>query len=177
MNNDLTDEQRARALEMWRAAARADGVSERGLPGGINEGHARYWLAAEAHVLASHTCEPWRPVSFDEIQAGWMIRSRTRSDGLEKGWGVAHHQDDVGDWRTEAEGVLTFEGFGWTYETTAPEPKPDPRVERFAKAMYSAYTDQPWEELSEASRASYLQDGAKGLGIFDALEDGETTHE
>ena len=73
--------------------------------------------------------------------------------------------------------MLTFEGFGWTYETTAPEPKPDPRVERFAKAMYSAYTDRPWEELSEASRASYLQDGAKGLGIFDTLEDGETTHE
>ena len=58
MMTDLTDEQRARALEMWRAAVRADGVSECELPDTITEGLARYWLAAEAHVLASHTCQP-----------------------------------------------------------------------------------------------------------------------
>ena len=51
--NTISDRDRARALEMWRAATRADGVSEHALPDTISEGRARYWLAAEAHVLAA----------------------------------------------------------------------------------------------------------------------------
>ena len=152
-------------------------MSEYVLPDTIDKGHARYWLAAEAHVLASHicpdagsdsrnrawfaiaahplfadcyqtegvlvdamlakldaahthTCEPvWRPVTREEIQAGWEVRSRYHN-GSEATWGVAHHRDGDGDWLTQADVALTFVGLRWTYETTAPvvAPKPDPRV-------------------------------------------------
>ena len=70
----ISDKGRTRALEMWRAALRADGVSEYALPDAITEGSARYWLAVEAHVLAAHECPTvpvWRPATRDEIQAGW----------------------------------------------------------------------------------------------------------
>ena len=71
--------------------------------------------------------EAWRPVTFAEIQPGWEVRSRSRK-GSEVTWGVAHHQDRDGDWRTEAGALLTYGASGWTYETTAPESEPDPRV-------------------------------------------------
>ena len=127
---DLTPEQRARALEMWRSGLRADGVSEYALPNAIAEGNARYWLAAEAHALAAHECPTvpvWRPTTRDEIQAGWEVRSRSRL-GSELGWGTAHHQDSDGDWRTEAGSLLTYTSTGLTYETTAPLSAPDPRI-------------------------------------------------
>lgn len=88
-------------------------------------------MLAELDAAHTHTCQPaWRPVSFDEIQAGWEIRSR-RGNGSEAGWGVAHHQGDDGDWYTETGSLLTFTSYAWTYETTAPavEPKPDPRIQ------------------------------------------------
>lgn len=130
-------------------------------------------VLAKLDAARAHTCEPvWRQVSFEEIQPGWEVRMRRR-DGSEVAWGNAHHQDHVGDWYTEAGVLLTYGARGWTYETTAPEPEPDPRVERLAKAMYLAYTDKPWEELGGAGRASYLREGAKVLGVFDALPEGE----
>lgn len=87
-------------------------------------------VLAKLDAAHAHTCEPaWRPVSFAEIQPGWMIRSRRRA-GSEASWGNAHHQDEDGDWFTEAGALLTCDRARWTYETTAPEPepKPDPRV-------------------------------------------------
>ena len=128
MNDDLTDEQRARALELYRKYVQVRNGSPSSVDGRerLSNLSVRAWLAVEAHVLASHTCRHvWRPTTRDEIQ------------------------------------------------TTAPEPKPDPRVERFAKAMYLAYTGKPWEEISEESRVSYLRDGAEVLRVFDALGDEE----
>lgn len=175
MNDDLTDEQRARALELYNTWAKYHGL---GRFYSMTEEDARAWLAVGAHVLASHTrpdaesdprvqawltvakhpffadcyslddtllnavlakldaahahtCGPgWRPVSFDEIQSGWMIRSRRRN-GSEATWGNAHRLDDDGDWLTASGSPLTLKRFRWTYETTAPEPEPepDPRVD------------------------------------------------
>lgn len=172
MNNDLTDEQRARALELYNTWAEYHGL---GRLYSMTEEDAHAWLAVEAHVLASHTrpdaesdprvqawltvakhpffadcysvddtllnavlakldaahahtCEPvWRPVSLAEIQPGWEVRSRGRN-GSGVAWGNAHHQVDDGDWCTEAGFLVTYGAGGWTYETTAPEPEPDPRV-------------------------------------------------
>lgn len=81
----------------------------------------RRWLAVRDHVLAAHECPPvpvWRPTIRDEIQPGWEVRSRARA-GYEAVWGVAHHQDSDGEWLTEAGNRLTWDGMGWTYETTA----------------------------------------------------------
>lgn len=126
MTDDLTDEQRARALDLYNTWAEYHGL---GRLYSMTEEDARAWLAVEAYVLASHTtCEPvWRPTTRDEIQAGWEVRSRHYS-GSEAAWGVARRQDERGDWLTESGCVLTLDAWDRTYETTAPEPKPDPRV-------------------------------------------------
>lgn len=119
----ISDKDRAEAQAMAEAfhggalaALRDDGV--------------RRWLAARDHVLASHTCPAvWRPTTREEIQPGWEIRSRHKS-GHEATWGIAHRRDNDGDWRAEADTLLTWGEAGWTYETTAPlpEPEPDPRA-------------------------------------------------
>ena len=90
----------------------------------LHDDSVRRWLAVRDHVLAAHECPTvpvWRPTTFEEIQPGWEVRAR-RDDGSEAGWGVAHHQDDDGDWRTEAKTILTLAS--WTYETTSPLPEP-----------------------------------------------------
>ena len=92
----------------------------------LSDDDVRRWLAVRDHVLAAHECPTvpvWRPTTRDEIRAGWEVRSR-RSGGMETTWGVAHHRDDDGDWRTEAWAMLTWSDVGWTYETTAPLPEP-----------------------------------------------------
>lgn len=109
--SDLTTEQRARALEMWRAATRADGVSEYALPGTINEGHARYWLAAEAHVLAAHEC----PLSDPEARAWLAVRDHVlaahecpdvEADARVQAWNtIAQHPFFADCYQTE--GTLT----------------------------------------------------------------------
>ena len=170
MNDNLTDEQRTRARELRNTWAKARGF---GRHNSMTEETARVWLEVEKFTLQSHTCRPvWRPTTAEEIQPGWEVRSRDHL-GAEATWGVAHRQTDEGGWLTESGSLLSCRGDGWAYETTAPEPKPDPRVERFAKAMYLAYTDKPWEEISEESRVSYLQDVAEVLRIFDARGGGE----
>ena len=76
----------------------------------------------------NHTCPTvpvWRPTTADEIQPGWMIRSRDEKN-VEATWGIAHHQDRDGDWRTKLGAVLTYDVVGWTYETTTPLPEPEP---------------------------------------------------
>lgn len=115
---DLTDEQRARALELRNVWADALGAST---AAALPAHQSKAWLVMEDHVLKSHTCKPaWRSVTRNEIKAGWEIRSRY-PDGKEAMWGVAHYQDDVdGDWLTEAGVLLTHDVWGRTCETTAP---------------------------------------------------------
>ena len=113
----ISDRARAEALAMFEAF-------HGGAPIALSDGSVRRWLAVRDHVLATHECKPvWRPTTADEIQAGWEVRSRGRS-GIEMNWGIAHHRDSDGDWRTEAEALLTYAATGWTYETTAPLPEP-----------------------------------------------------
>ena len=88
----------------------------------------RRWLAVRDRAFASHACEPvWRPTTRDEIQLGWEVRSRY-SGGMEATWGVAHRRGAGGDWLTECDRLLTWDDMGWTCETTAPLPAPDPRI-------------------------------------------------
>ena len=77
----------------------------------------------------NHTCQPvWRPTTSAEIQPGWEVRSRSET-GMPSSWGIAHHRDEDGDWRTGPEdAVLTYDADGWTCETTEPLPTPDPRI-------------------------------------------------
>ena len=129
--NDLTDEQRARALELYRLYHRTlTDVESAAADAGLLDGDVKAWLGLEEFILQSHTCRPvWRPTTRDEIQAGWEVRSRSRS-GEGVAWGTAHSRDDHGVWLTEAKSLLTYDLMCWTYETTAPEPEPepDPRV-------------------------------------------------
>ena len=120
-----------------------------------------------AHTHECPTVPVWRPVSRDEIQPGWEVRARRR-DGSEAGWGVAHHQDDDGDWRSEAKTILTFTDRGWTYETTAPEPEPEPWDEALVGVVSGALagTEGPahhWDDDARrvldalAARGYYLE--------------------
>ena len=122
--SEFTEEQRIRALELRNAWVTARG----GRPVTVQRTKlTRVWLAVEEHVLQSHTCESkWRPTTSAEIQPGWEVRSRSET-GTPNSWGIAHHRDEDGDWRTGPEdAVLTYDADGWTYETTAPVPKPNP---------------------------------------------------
>ena len=106
----ITNKDRAEAQAMAEAF-------QGGALAALHDDSVRRWLAVRDHKPV------WRPTTRDEIRAGWEVRSR-RPDGSEAGWGVAHHQDDAGDWRTEAKTILTFADLGWTCETTAPLPEP-----------------------------------------------------
>ena len=170
--SDLTPEQCARALELrnvWSAAIGGVSVET------IFTNHYGAWLAVEKHILESHKTE-WRPVTRDEIQAGWEIRTR-RPDGSEAGWGTAHHQDDEGDWRTEADTILTFAFLGWTSETTAPapKPKPDPCVELLAKELHKeSECKELWPCAPTAD--SYRERARRLLAKFDDLKNDNTNN-
>ena len=99
-------------------------------PHALSDDAIRRWLNFRDQVLASHTCQPvWRPTTSAEIQPGWEVRSR-RETGMPSSWGIAHHRDEDGDWRTWPEdAVLTYDADGWTCETTAPVPEPNPRIQ------------------------------------------------
>ena len=98
-------------------------------------------MLAKLDATHAHTCEPvWRPTTRDEIQPGWELRSR-RSDGFEATWGIAYHRDSDGDWYTEAGRLLTFADAGWTVETTAPLPEPEPWDEALVRAAVAVMAD------------------------------------
>ena len=120
----ISDKDRAEVRAMFEAVFGPSALIPGALiPATLTDDDVRRWLAVRDHVLASHECPTvWRPTTREEIQPGWEVRSRDRS-GYEMNWGTAHHRDNGGDWRTEAEALLTA-GRGWTYETTAPEPEP-----------------------------------------------------
>lgn len=116
MTDNLTPEQRARALELVNAYLTAGG---RDLRTYLFDSEVRDMLAVEAHVLASHTCTPtWRPTTADEIQPGWEVRARDVAR-----WGVAYERIG-GDWYTDTGWCIADSS--WTMETTAPLPEPEP---------------------------------------------------
>lgn len=212
--NDLTPEQSARALELYRLYhyLRSGHESEVTGVSGMLPKTVRAWLAVEAHVLASHTCpdvesdarvqawntiavhpffadcyqtegtlvdamvakldaahahtcEPvWRPTTRAEIQPGWEVRSYRRN-GIEATWGVAHHRDDEGDWRTKANAALTYANLGWSCETTAPLPEPEPWDEALVGVVSDALagTEGPAHHWDDDSRRVLDALAARGL--------------
>ena len=109
-------------------------------------------ILAKLAAAHTHVCEPvWRPASFEEIQAGWEVRSRRRN-GSEAGWGVAHHRDGDGDWFTETGSMLTYDFLSWAYETTAPAPEPE-----------------PWPDEVVESLVKTLSVGQDAIAVLDAL--------
>ena len=118
----ISDKDRAEAQAMAEAYGGLD------LPA-LSDNFVRRWLAARDRAFALHNCQPvWRPTTSEVIQPGWEIRAR-HPNGNETTWGTAHHQDSGGNWRAEKGRLLTWDKAGWTYETTAPAPKPDPRIQ------------------------------------------------
>ena len=116
----ISDKDRAEVQAMFEAAFCP------GVPIALSDDDVRRWLAVRDHVLAAHECQPvWRPTTAAEIQPGWEVRSRGRN-GSEARWGVAHHQDGGRNWFTASNALLTLDAAGWTYETTAPLPEPEP---------------------------------------------------
>ena len=121
--NTISDKDRAEAQALAEAflGEAMEGMSDSVVP---------WWLAVRDHVLAAHECPTvpvWRPTTFEEIRAGWEVRSRRRN-GSESAWGVAHHQDDDGDWHTEDNWLLTDWVDPTTYEVD-PTSIPDPDAE------------------------------------------------
>ena len=171
--SDLTPEQydrdRAEAQAISEVYHGCDTIAARG------DDSARRWLAVRDYVLSAHECPTvpvWRPVTFNEIRAGWEIRSRYMG-GHEATWGIARHRDLDGDWRTESNVLLTNDAAGWTYETTAPAPKPDPRIEVLAKELHkeSGECREPWP--CPVTADSYRERARRLLPIFDKLKNGE----
>ena len=120
----------------------------------VSDDNVPRWLAVRDHVLAAHECPTvpaWRPVTREEIQAGWEVRSRARA-GYETAWGTARHRDADGDWLTEAGNLLTSESMGWTCETTAPPPEPE-----------------PWPDEVVESLVKTLSVGQDPIAVLDAL--------
>ena len=125
-------------------------------------------VLAKLDAAHAHTCEPvWRPVTFEEIRAGWEIRAIGHT-GFWMNWGTAHHQDEDGDWRTEAGGALTLPRMGWTYETTAPAPKPEPWPEGLVMELAGVISSAPGTVEDEA-RAALDALAARYPGVRAAL--------
>lgn len=165
--SDLTPEQSARALELRNIWANI--IPEAGEARILDPTHSRAWLAVEKHVLESYKQE-WRLVTRDEIQEGWEVRT-CDPYGTESTWGIAHHQDNRGDWFTEACARLTYNAFGrpWIYETTAPAPapEPEPRVEALAQALHDEHCQKAWP--CESNADYYRKRARKVLASFDDL--------
>ena len=157
----ISDQDRAEAQAMYEA------FHGRGTLYALNDISVRRWLAAHDHVLAAHECPTvpvWRPTTRDEIEPGWEIRSRRR-DGFEMNWGTAHHQDEGGDWRTEAGALLTSDSMRWTHETTAPAPEPEPWDEGLVGVVGDALagTEDPGHHWDDDARRVLDALAARGL--------------
>ena len=164
----ISDRDRAEALAMFEA------FHGRGALAALSDRGVHRWLAVRDHVLAAHECQPaWRPTTREEIQPGWEIRARRRN-GFEATWGVAHHQDSDGDWRTEAGAVLTYAGRGWTYETTASLPEPEPWDEALVGVVSDALgTDGPAHHRVDDARRVLDALAARGYLERAAITGGE----
>ena len=161
----ISDKDRAVAQAMAEAYH-----APRGALAALSGYHVRRWLAVEAHVLATHECPTvpvWRPTTAEEIQPGWEVRSY-RPNGMEATWGVAHHRDGEGDWRTKANAALTYANLGWSCETTAPLPAVD-HAQVIAEAA-SKYTPIIAEAAREYVRG--LREWASGTHPYPAAAGG-----
>ena len=124
--------------------------------------HGPFGGQAVTDHARNHECPTvpvWRPTTATEIQAGWEVRSRT-SDGKEGRWGVAHRRGPGGDWLTEGDRLLTWDANGWTCETTAPLPEPEPWDEELVGMVAQAVMDH--ETTNGYGRP-------EALGVLDAL--------
>ena len=151
------------------AQAIAEVLHGRGVISALSDSGVRRWLAVRDHVLAAHECPTvpvWRPTTRDEIQAGWEVRSRRRN-GSESVWGVAHHRDDDRDWRTEAGSQLTYAAVGWTCETTAPLPEPEPWDEALVRAAVAVMADAEAESDDREDEARAVLDLLADRGLID----------
>ena len=148
----ISDKDRAETLAM------AEVLFGPGFPA-LSDSRVLRWLAVRDHVLAAHECPVWRPTTRDEIQPGWEIRSY-RPNGMEATWGVAHHRDGEGDWRTKANAALTYANLGWSCETTAPLPEPEPWDEALVGVVSGALA-------GTEGRAHHWDDDARR--VLDAL--------
>ena len=131
-------------------------------------------MLAKLDDIHAHTCAPtWRSTTADEIQPGWEIRSRYRS-GVEAAWGVAHRKGCDGDWNTEKGRVLTNAAAGWTCETTAPAPAPEPWPDEAVDCLEDALIQRD-VKAARPSDARALLDAlaAKFPGVRDAIKEGE----
>ena len=167
----ISDQDRAEVQAMFEAAFCP------GVPIALSDDDVRRWLAVRDHVLAAHECPTvpvWRPVTREEIQPGWELRAR-RSGGMEATWGVARHRDDDGDWRTEEESVLTYAELGWTYETTAPLPEPEPWDESLVGVVSGALagTEGPAHHWDDDARRVLDAIAARGYLHRAAIAGGE----
>ena len=163
----ISDRDRAEALAMFEA------FHGRGALAALSDRGVHRWLAVRDHVLAAHECQPaWRPTTREEIQPGWEIRARRRN-GFEATWGVAHHQDSDGDWRTEAGAVLTYAGRGWTYETTASLPEPEPWDEALVGVVSDALAEGPGYHWNDDARRVLDALAARGYLERAAITGGE----
>ena len=166
----ISDQDRAEVQAMFEAVFGPDDITA------LSDDTVRLWLAFRDHVLAAHECPTvpvWRPVTRDEIEAGWEIRSRRRNDS-EAAWGVAHHRDDDGDWHTEAGAMLTYEYATWTHETTAPLPEPQPWDEELVGLVGDAIGMAPGDHTSwQTARAVLNLLASRGLIDRAAVTGGE----
>ena len=132
-------------------------------------------MVAKLDAAHTHACEPvWRPTTRDEIQKGWEVRSR-RHNGSEEAWGawgVAHRQDEDGDWRTRAGCLLTFADAGWTVETTAPLPEPEPWPEGLVMVLAEVISSEP-STVDDEARAVLDALAARGYLDRAAITGGE----
>ena len=109
----------------------------------------------------SHTCESkWREISFKEIQPGWEVRAFD-GDGAQATWDIAHDQGSPDNWLSKGGYLVAPDEDGWTYETTAPLPKPDPRIQ-----VVVDWTGEPHV-------ATRHEDAIELLARLDALKEGE----
>ncbi len=148
----ISDKDRAEAQAMFEAHLGRGGLTA------LSDSSVRRWLA----VRDLHECPTvpvWRPTTRDEIQPGWEIRSY-RPNGMEATWGVAHHRDGEGDWRTKANAALTYANLGWSCETTAPLPEPEPWDEALVGVVSGALA-------GTEGRAHHWDDDARR--VLDAL--------
>ena len=131
-------------------------------------------MLAKLDAAHNHTCEPvWRPVTRDEIQPGWEVLAR-RGNGMEGRWGVAHHQDGLGDWYTEAGQLLTYTASGWTCETTAPAPEPEPWPDKAVDCLEDALIQRDVKKARPSDARALLDAlAARYPGVRDAIKEGE----
>ena len=99
---------------------------------------------------------------------------RARSNGADRwgAWGVAYRRNSYGNWVTKGGAVLTG---GWTYETTAPLPEPEPWDEALVGVVSDALAGAEGPAHHWADDARRVLDALAARGYLDraAITGGE----